>query len=69
MAVVSHLPHILANVLMQRAGRFQVGGKRALHCVGPSFSDLTRVAGANPPMWRDIFLEKQRGADRLTPVS
>jgi prephenate dehydrogenase len=59
MAVVSHLPHILANVLMKRAGEFQVGGKRALHCVGPSFKDLTRVAGANPSMWRDVFLENR----------
>jgi prephenate dehydrogenase len=57
MAVVSHLPHVLANVLMEHAGGFSVGGKRALQWVGASFTDLTRVAGANPPMWRDIFLE------------
>jgi prephenate dehydrogenase len=42
---------------MEHAGRFSVGGKRALQWVGASFTDLTRVAGANPPMWRDIFLE------------
>ena len=66
MAVVSHVPHVLANVLMGHAGGFQVGGKRALHCVGPSFKDLTRVAGANPPMWRDIFLENREAlADSL----
>lgn len=59
MAAVSHLPHVLANVLMEHVGDFQAGGKRALHCVGPSFKDLTRVAGANPPMWRDIFLENR----------
>jgi prephenate dehydrogenase len=59
MAVVSHLPHVLANVLMDHAGAFQVRGKRALHCVGPSFKDLTRVAGANPTMWGDIFLENR----------
>jgi prephenate dehydrogenase len=59
MAAVSHLPHILANVLMGHVGEVQVGGKRALHCVGPSFKDMTRVAGANPPMWRDIFLENR----------
>ena len=59
MAVVSHLPHVLANVLMQHAGGFQAGGKKALHWVGPSFKDLTRIAGANPAMWRDIFLENR----------
>jgi prephenate dehydrogenase len=70
MAVVSHVPHVLANVLMEHAGEFQVGGKRALHCVGPSFKELTRVAGANPPMWRDIFLENREAlADSLRVVS
>ncbi len=59
MAVVSHLPHVLANVLMQHAGGFEAGGKKALHWVGPSFKDLTRIAGANPAMWRDIFLENR----------
>ena len=60
MAVISHLPHVLANVLMEHAGELSAcGGKRALQCVGPSFKDLTRVAGANPPMWRDIFLENR----------
>jgi prephenate dehydrogenase len=59
MAVISHLPHVLANVLMTHAGEFQVGGKKALHCVGPSFRDLTRIAGANPSMWRDIFVENR----------
>jgi prephenate dehydrogenase len=59
MAVVSHLPHVLANVLMEHTGALTAGGKRALQWVGPSFTDLTRVAGANPPMWRDIFLENR----------
>ncbi|MCX8032819.1 MAG: prephenate dehydrogenase/arogenate dehydrogenase family protein [Thermoleophilia bacterium] len=56
MAAISHLPHVLANVLMEHVGHLCVGGKRALQFVGASFTDLTRVAGANPPMWRDIFL-------------
>ncbi len=59
LAVISHLPHVLANALMLHAGGFSVGGKRALQWVGASFTDLTRVAGSNPPMWRDIFLENR----------
>ena len=59
MAVVSHLPHVLANVLMDHTGTLKVRGKRALHCVGSSFKDLTRVAGANPVMWGDIFIENR----------
>lgn len=70
MAAVSHLPHVLANVLMTHAGDTTVAGKRPLHFIGPSFKDLTRVAGANPPMWRDIFLENRAAlADSLRAVS
>lgn len=60
MALVSHTPHVLANIMMQRAGRLAVGGRRALFSAGPSFKELTRVAGSNPPMWRDIFMENRK---------
>ncbi|MCZ7662034.1 MAG: prephenate dehydrogenase/arogenate dehydrogenase family protein [Thermoleophilia bacterium] len=59
MALVSHVPHVLANLLMTEVGRLEASGRRALYSVGPSFKDLTRVAGANPPMWRDIFFENR----------
>ena len=70
MAVISHLPHVLANALMTHAGGFAAGGKRALQWVGPSFTDLTRVAGSNPPMWRDIFVENREAlAESLRAIS
>jgi len=54
-AVFSHLPHVLANVLAsQAAGRLLEHGD-ALRQVGPSFRDMTRVAGANTAMWSDIY--------------
>jgi prephenate dehydrogenase len=59
MALVSHVPHVVANVLMSEVGDFEAAGRRALYSVGPSFKDLTRVAGANPSMWRDIFFENR----------
>jgi len=59
MALVSHVPHVLANVLMSEVGGFEASGRRALYSVGPSFKDLTRVAGANPAMWTDIFIENR----------
>ena len=54
-AVFSHLPHVLANVLVrQAAGRLlEEGG--ALRQVGPSFRDASRVAGANTTMWADVY--------------
>lgn len=59
MAWISHVPHVLANVLMAEVGNFEYQGRRALYCVGPSFRELTRVAGANPVMWREVFLENR----------
>jgi prephenate dehydrogenase len=39
-AVTSHLPHVLANVLLNHAG-------------------ATRIGGANPRIWVDIFLDNR----------
>jgi prephenate dehydrogenase len=59
-AVFSHLPHVLANVLAsQAAGRLLEHGE-ALRQVGPSFRDSTRVAGANTEMWADIYRANRR---------
>jgi prephenate dehydrogenase len=56
MATVSHLPHVLANVLVGQAASELVEESQGLPATGPSFRDATRVAGANPALWRDIFL-------------
>jgi len=70
-ATVSHLPHVLANVLVAQAAQtlrresrpgpdsdlpagLQAGER--LPATGPSFRDITRVAGANTAIWRDIYL-------------
>jgi len=54
MASVSHLPHVLANVLVMHAAE-ALGGER-LPPTGPSFRDATRVAGASTAIWCDIYL-------------
>ena len=54
MATISHLPHVLANVLAGIAAGLLPGGERRPE-VGRSFRDATRVAGANPAVWADIF--------------
>ena len=53
MASVSHLPHVLANVLVAQAAR--VLGEERLPATGPSFRDVTRVAGANSAVWGGIY--------------
>ncbi len=54
LATVSHLPHVLANVLVAQAVRALSDEK--LPATGPSFRDITRVAGSNTAIWRDIYL-------------
>jgi prephenate dehydrogenase len=56
LATVSHLPHVLANVLVARAARVLSDEGERLPATGPSFRDATRVAGANTDIWRDIYL-------------
>jgi prephenate dehydrogenase len=59
MACISHLPHVLANLLAaQAAGTLGRPGEDAerLPAVGPSFRDAIRVAGANSAIWGDIYL-------------
>jgi prephenate dehydrogenase len=59
MATVSHLPHVLANVLVTEAAQAlgRAGdGRERLPATGPSFRDATRVAGANTAIWTDIYL-------------
>jgi prephenate dehydrogenase len=55
MATVSHLPHVIANVLVQEAATALAEEHERLPEVGPSFRDTTRVAGANPAIWEDIY--------------
>jgi prephenate dehydrogenase len=55
MATISHLPHVLANVLVTQAATALSEEAEHLPEVGPSFRDATRVAGANPSIWADIF--------------
>jgi len=56
LALVSHLPHVIASTLIEQAASTTPGGREALRSAGPSFADLTRVAGANPPLWADILV-------------
>jgi prephenate dehydrogenase len=52
LAAVSHLPHVLANILVGIAA----ADLDRLPATGPSFRDATRVAGASTAIWKDIYL-------------
>ncbi|MFN8222239.1 MAG: prephenate dehydrogenase/arogenate dehydrogenase family protein [Gaiellales bacterium] len=58
-ALTSHLPHALANALLNQAGEARVDGHDPLQAAGGSLRDMTRIAGANPRIWVDIFLDNR----------
>ena len=68
LAAVSHLPHVLANVLVNQAAS-EVSDGEAIPRTGPSFRDMTRVAGANSDIWTGIYLTNRDAiADEIDGV-
>jgi prephenate dehydrogenase len=62
LAAVSHLPHVLANVLVSQAAATLHDDPHPparLPATGPSFRDATRVAGAPSAIWTDIYLSNR----------
>jgi prephenate dehydrogenase len=56
LALTSHLPHALANVLMLRIADAAADDDAPLAFAGASLQEMTRLAGANAAVWSDIFL-------------
>lgn len=68
LAAVSHLPHVLANALANQAAS-EVAEGEALPRSGPSFRDMTRVAGANSDIWTGIYMTNRDAiADEIDGV-
>ena len=55
--MTSHVPHVLANIVANQAGASRIEGHEPLANAGGSLRDMTRIAGANPRIWVDIFLD------------
>jgi prephenate dehydrogenase len=56
-AMTSHVPHVLANVVANQTGASRIEGHEPLAHAGGSLRDMTRIAGANPRIWVDIYLD------------
>jgi prephenate dehydrogenase len=57
-AAVSHLPHLIAFATMNAISG-QPMGRDFLSLAGPGFRDFTRIAAADPVMWRDIMMSNR----------
>jgi prephenate dehydrogenase len=56
-AMISHIPHMLAVALTLAARDLSDQGLSALQLAGRSFRDLTRIADSSPVMWREILVK------------
>jgi prephenate dehydrogenase len=56
LALTSHLPHALANLLMLRVAEAAAEEDAPLAFASASLREMTRLAGANAAVWSDIFL-------------
>lgn len=54
-AMVSHIPHLLAVALTLAAEDISLAGDSALELAGRSFREATRVAASSPEMWQEIM--------------
>ena len=59
LAVISHLPHVLASALMRQAFQTQAQYSQTQQLTAGSFADGTRVAASSPEIWRDICLSNR----------
>jgi prephenate dehydrogenase len=55
-AVVSHVPHLLASLLMNVAEERSQVYSELLGLAAGGFRDMTRIAAGNPELWTDISL-------------
>ncbi len=60
LAAISHVPHLIAySTLAAVAALEQQQGQPIMKYAGGGFRDFTRIAGADPQMWSDIFLSNR----------
>lgn len=55
-AAVSHLPHLVADALVDAVLRMDPG---FLDVAARGFRDTTRIAASSPPVWREIFQDNR----------
>lgn len=58
-AIVSHFPHLIASALVGLLSEQEVHNPFVKELAAGGFRDLTRIASADPIMWRDITTQNK----------
>ena len=57
LAIVSHLPHLIAYTIVDTATNLETDlQSEVIQFSASGFRDFTRIAASDPVMWRDVFL-------------
>jgi len=60
LAITSHVPHLIAyNIVGTAAHLEEVSQSEVMKYAAGGFRDFTRIAGSDPTMWRDVFLNNR----------
>ncbi len=60
LAITSHLPHLIAYTIVGTATDLEESERaEVVKFSAGGFRDFTRIAGSDPVMWRDVFLQNR----------
>jgi prephenate dehydrogenase len=57
---ISHLPHVISSTIMNTSADKLKHIDMIAQICGPSFTEITRVAGSSEQMWSQIYLENRK---------
>jgi prephenate dehydrogenase len=63
-AVVSHVPHMVASALVQLAGSYAHDKQEIFRLAAGGFKDTTRIAAGSPELWCGIALDNREALSR-----
>jgi prephenate dehydrogenase len=58
-AMVSHVPHLVAGAMMNEAARLAESDAALLRLAAGGFRDMTRVAAGHPAIWPDLCVDNR----------
>ena len=67
-ASISHLPHLLAGVLVNTVGEIEKTYHDVFKLAAGGFRDVTRIADSQAELWRDIFFSNRESLIKVLDI-